>query len=61
MNQKKQNQLRSRVNANSRTHWSSGPRPVNTELRILTDAEVNFLKNCRLLAGEGGPANFHKY
>ena len=60
MNQKKLHQIRSKIIANSRTHWSSGPKPVNSEVHILTDAEVSFLKNCRLLAGEGGPANYHE-
>lgn len=61
MTPNKQNQLRSKVNRNSKTHWSSGPAQVNAEVRVLTDAEINFLKNYRLLAGEGGPSNFHSH
>jgi hypothetical protein len=61
MTPNKQNQLRSKVNRNSKTHWTSGPSPINAEVRVLTDAEIAFLKNCRLLVGEGGPSNFHRY
>jgi hypothetical protein len=38
----------------------NGPSQKVLEAWSLTDSEIKFLKNCKLMVGEGGPSNYHQ-